>query len=589
MLAIYTRLSREDEDSNSIKNQLNEGILFAKAKGFTEYQIYNEGEGVSGGLQIDERPELKKLIDDIVSGKITAVWFRNQNRLERNSFTFHTFVKVIKTAKIDVYFGDKLNDYNDANTFLQSSIISALNQYNKELQGQQTKKVLKQRAIEGKAHGIMAYGYTKDEHGYLVIDEEESKVVKRIYKMSLEGIGTNKIAELLNKDDIPTRYKSKYKGTYKVKHKFNGTKKVKEKSNVTWKGGTIRNILLNTIYYGKRNFSGDLYDVPNIISEAYWQKVNNNLKNNRNNSGQSVKHNYLLRGKIICGKCESNYYGRTRVNKKDNYYMCSSKRYKDKNCGNRSINIDVIEDFIWQRFFADEVLKDKIIEHFSNTNAEEDIKGIQADLKALEKELIKNSERQRKAVSLVLDGVLTNDAVKYELDKLKKEASAIKINIENRKEHISSLENIEVISSNMITELDEVKKKTSFDEKKILIDKYIDKIEINTHRIDKTKGYFTLLIYYKQILEGCEGYYLDFPRYDYAIEMYNEIIVPLSDEYKSKSKDELDMIVMQVYSQMGRTKVITSYDEETDTEQYYWESEEKGITEYYRKNEDDKD
>ena len=571
MLAIYTRLSREDEDSNSINNQINEGKLFAKAKGFTEYKIYNEGEGVSGGLLIEERPVLKNLIDEIVNGKISTVWFRNQNRLERSSFTFHTFVKVIKTAKIDVYFGDKLNDYNDANTFLQSSIISALNEYNKELQGQQTRKVLKQRAIEGKAHGIMAYGYTTDEHGYLLVDEEESKIVKRIYKMSLEGTGTNKIAELLNKDEIPTRYKSKYKGTYKVNHKFNDTSKIKEKSNVTWKGGTVRNILLNTIYYGKRNFSGEVYDAPNIVSEAYWKKVNANLKKNRNNSGQSVKHNYLLRGKITCGKCGSNYYGKTRVNKHDNYYMCSSKRYKDKNCGSRSINIDVIEDFIWQRFFADKVLKDKIIEHFANTNAEDDIKAIQADLKALEKELVKNIEKEREAVSLVINKVLTHQQAKYELDKLKSEASAIKIKIENKKEHIASLENIEVISSNMITELDEVKNKTSFDEKKILIEKYIDKIEIKTHRIDKTTGYFTLLIYYKQIIEGCEGYYLDFPNYDYAIEMYNEIIIPLSDKYKTKSKDELDMIVMQVYSAMGRTKVITGFDEDTNTEQYYWE------------------
>ena len=58
MLAIYTRLSREDSESSSIENQLREGKSFAKDNSFNDIKIYNEGEGVSGGADIKDRPKL---------------------------------------------------------------------------------------------------------------------------------------------------------------------------------------------------------------------------------------------------------------------------------------------------------------------------------------------------------------------------------------------------------------------------------------------------------------------------------------------------------------------------------------------------
>ena len=64
MLAIYTRLSREDDQSASIDNQIREGKAFAKKHDY-QLTIYNEGEGVSGTLELNDRPELLNLINDV--------------------------------------------------------------------------------------------------------------------------------------------------------------------------------------------------------------------------------------------------------------------------------------------------------------------------------------------------------------------------------------------------------------------------------------------------------------------------------------------------------------------------------------------
>jgi len=352
MLAIYTRLSKEDKDSTSIQNQIREGKEFA-SKLNKEYKLYNEGEGISGGAEIKDRPQLFSLLQDMRSNDIDSVWFRNQNRLERNSSTYAIFISEAQKYKVDVYFNDKLLDFDNPSDNLLGTITSAVNQYQKDLQASQTKRTLKDNIKEGKVWSVIAYGY-KSENGYLAIDEDESLIVKRIYDESLKGIGTNKIAEILNAEGIPTRYN-------KI-----GTK------DIDWAGNTIRNIIINTIYKGKRKFSGEFYDAPIIINPVLWQQVNDNLKKNRNNSGKKVNHKYLLKGKLICSKCDRNYYGRRRVDLSENYYMCSSKRIKNKNCGSRSINIDILDSLIWHTVIREETLKEHIIDQHSkllnNTN-----------------------------------------------------------------------------------------------------------------------------------------------------------------------------------------------------------------------------
>ena len=82
--------------------------------------------------------------------------------------------------------------------------------------------------------------------------------------------------------------------------------------------------------------------------------------------------------------------------KKIIFYACGSKRNKKTNCGSRAINIDVIENFIWQRFFADKELKAKVIEHFSNLNAKEELKFKQEELKKYNKDLSKNKRKGKK-------------------------------------------------------------------------------------------------------------------------------------------------------------------------------------------------
>ena len=342
MLAIYTRLSKEDSESTSIENQLREGKSFAKDNGFNDIKVYNEGQGISGGAEIKDRPQLFKLLQDISSKIITTVWFRNQNRLERNSSTWHIFTTEAKKHKVNIYFNDKLFDFENPQDNLFGTITSALNQYQKDLQSVQTKRTLKDNAREGKVWSVVAYGY-KSDNGYLAIDETEAEIVKEIYALSLNGWGTGTIANRLNEKGVPTR------------------------KNKLFRPHTIQGMIKNPIYKGDRVYSGEVFKSPAIVSPEYWQKVNDNLDNNRTHSGKKVEYKYLLKGLIECFKCGHNYYGRKRANNTDNFYMCSSKRFKDLNCNSRGVNIDILDSVIWEVVIRKGKLKEHIIQQHNKS------------------------------------------------------------------------------------------------------------------------------------------------------------------------------------------------------------------------------
>jgi site-specific DNA recombinase len=537
MLAIYTRLSKEDKDSTSIQNQTREGKAFA-SKINIGYKLYNEGEGISGGAEIKDRPQLFTLLQDIRSNDIQSVWFRSQNRLERNSSTYAIFISEAQKYKVDVYFNDKLLDFDNPSDNLLGTITSAVNQYQKDLQAFQTKRTLKDNVREGKVWSVVAYGY-KSENGYLAIDEDESIIVKRIFKESLSGIGCSKIAEILNKEGVLTRFNKIGKGVIKRVDKESKKVTLIRTKDVNWAGNTIRNIITNTLYKGERKFSGDVYEAPIIINPILWQEVNNNLSKNSNNSGKKVEHRYLLKGKLICSKCGRNYYGRKRVDLRDNFYTCSSKRIKANNCGNRSINIPVLESLIWQRFFADKNLKAVVDRFFKANDIDTKVNGLEAKLELLSNDLKKSKQEHQNAIKLAIKGLISEEDIKPEIDRIKDKSKVIEININQMQEQIFFYTNSNIKRSEIGKDL-EFSKDISFNDKKELIKKSINFIEI--HFVGSV---FMIHIQFNIKDLDAELYIID-RGLNIAYDTCEKIIIPLSEKFKEYSLEKQEFLAKEL-------------------------------------------
>ena len=471
MLGIYCRISKNREGQKSIKEQRLQGEEFAKRNGF-EFKIYID-EGISGGGDTDKRIAFTALINDIESNVIKKVFLSNQDRLEREEVTWFKFANLILEKDIDLYEDGILIDLDNAGVYFSRGVMSQANAFYRKGLSKKIKQVLHRNLSEGKVQSIPNFGYKKGLANLMVIDEEQSEIVKRIYDLSLKGIGTNKIAELLNKDGIKTKY-NLLKGTISVKNKHTNEITTRNKSEVKWNGGTIRNILTNPTYKGIRTFGGIDYNCPSIFDEIYWQQVNNNLKSNSNNGGKVATYNYLLKGLLRCGKCGRNYYGKKRADNSDNFYMCSSKRKNQENCGNRSINIDVLDMLIWSKFVYDGKLLELIKNHYESLKNSNIVDELESEIKTNIKELKTAEDGKSYFFDLVEKKAFTLEDIKGKMTEFNSKINALKVKIANLN---SQLDGILKSTTEDAADLVNIPK-LSFIDKVEVLKKYIKDIRI---------------------------------------------------------------------------------------------------------------
>ncbi|MGY6649494.1 recombinase family protein [Wenyingzhuangia sp. IMCC45574] len=525
MLAIYCRISRDKSEGKdrSIEDQRLSGIEWAEKLGLT-HKVYTD-EGISGTKGIKDRPGFASMLDDIEANKVTHLYAYDQSRLERSPEVRHLLKAILSEHKVALYTKNGKVDTESNEGEMMGDIFSLVNQYYVRITSNKIKSVLRRNAQAGKAHAkVMPYGYTKDNGGYLIIDEEEAIIVRNIYAKCLSGVGTSTIRKWLNDEKIPTRY-NKIGGTLTIKNRQTHKKTVKDKKDIIWSDKQVQDILKNPVYKGVRKWGEEYFKCPAIFNEIYWKKVQLQLSKNSKvrNTGRNVDHKYLLKGLLECGKCNSNYYGKKRLNKKDNFYMCSSKRYAEKKCNNRAINIDVLEKFIWNLMYGDKLYK-KVKEEFEKKDTLNRKTGLQSKIDEQNKKIEELKIQFDNTVDLVTRGIVTESEVSKTRSRIESEKKTLNEILEKDNEEYSQLNNqesiLEEINLDWVffeenTFMDTSKRQQilerqantqiSYNDKRILLKKYIKRIFIN---YDHEKRIYTVTVSYNLPIDN-ENYLID--------------------------------------------------------------------------------
>ena len=268
--ALYCRLSRDDNmdnESNSISNQKKILQKAAKDKGYTD-TIFFVDDGITGTTM--KRPGFQKMIAAIEAGYISAVFVKDLSRLGRNYievgklteefFPLHDVRLVAVSDGVDSDEGE--DDFTPFNNIM--------NEY-------YAKDISKKRRIVNKMKGNAGiplspppYGYIKnpDDPRFWVVDPVAADVVRRIYRMALEGYGLAETAAALGADGIvnPTYY-WRSKGTSR-----GGSKSTLEPTK--WGHTTIKKILTTQEYCG---------DVINFKSYSKSYKMKRRIENPEEN------------------------------------------------------------------------------------------------------------------------------------------------------------------------------------------------------------------------------------------------------------------------------------------------------------------
>src|SRR5690625_1062315 len=188
-VAAYIRVSTSNEDQLiSLEAQRRHyKTLIEKNDEWQLVDIYSD-EGITGTKK-DRRPELLRLISDCEKGKIDFILTKSISRFARNTLVCLKYIRQLKDKEIPVFFEKENINTMDAKGEIMLTIMASLAQQESQSLSQNVKLGIQYRYQQGEVqvNHNRFLGYTKDENNKLVINPEQAKIVKRIYREYLEG------------------------------------------------------------------------------------------------------------------------------------------------------------------------------------------------------------------------------------------------------------------------------------------------------------------------------------------------------------------------------------------------------------------
>lgn len=371
-IAIYVRLSKEDGDkveSDSIQNQkriIEQHIKYLQSQGETvsSVEVYSD-DGYSGGNF--DRPDYKRMIADIETGKINCVIFKDNSRLGRNYPELGRLMEEYfpqKNVRV-ISVLNHIDSLKDPQGYC-SAIVSFSNIMNDDYIRQLSLKIKCTFAMKrerGEFLGNYApYGYIKspeDKHK-LIIDPEAAEVVRMIFNWYADGVSASGIVKQLNALQImpPSVYKTQNGCKGFAKHSSGGVKRD------IWSITSVNTILKDEVYIGnlvQGKFKSASYRTKRMVQadESEWTVIEGTHEAIISDEVFTIVHDrfarhtrvapnkqasYLLSGFVKCSHCGS------RMNRNISHghprFRCMTRIYDPTACHCPSIKESILEEVV---------------------------------------------------------------------------------------------------------------------------------------------------------------------------------------------------------------------------------------------------
>lgn len=447
-IGIYLRLSMKDrgykDESISIQTQsqmINEYIDQTAEFQESSRTIYCD-DGFTG-TNFD-RPDFKRLLEDIKDNKINCVVVRDISRFGRNYIEVGNYIEKIFPF-MNVRFIAVSDDYDSNNAGDVGSLLSAFKSvfadiYSKEL-SVKIKTAMDKYSEEGKyMAGNTPYGYTKDENDKrkIVVDEEAADIVKWIFEERAYGKKYIDIARKLNELNVLSP----------IMHKRTKNKNIKRREvDEIWTGSSIKTITMNPMYVGdyvynkseihvvgsgqikskpKKEWKTVKNNHPALVTRTMFKKVNTKKKKNPKQTREYQKIKVAL--PIKCGHCK------TKVKIRDGIYYCSRTDFsKVHECEQNKIAVDTLESTI-------KTLLEKYVLELSDKKKIIELNPTVQKIKELEKELNKKRSQVNRWTKRLEDLLKDNFEEKISDDVFEEQSKLIYLNREPIEQTIKELE-----------------------------------------------------------------------------------------------------------------------------------------------------
>lgn len=318
---IYARISNDpDDDRLGVTRQVADCEKLAADKGWPVLDRYVDDDKSAWSGKV--RPQYRRLLDDLRSGRIDAVLVWHPDRLHRRPIELEEFVEVCKKAAVDdvAYVGGELPVGQD-DGLLVARILAAVASDSSAKTSKRIRRKNDERALKGlpTGGGHRPFGYRDDR---MRIDPAEAALVREAATRILAGDSIRAIATDWNDRGIVSP------------------------AGRPWSLFTLHRMIASPRLSGQREHRGE------VVAKAAWEPIltqeqtaaiTSILAANRHARRRPTRR-YFLTGILHCGLCSASLVARPTA-KSQRRYICA-KGIGHAGCGRLAINAEPVESFI---------------------------------------------------------------------------------------------------------------------------------------------------------------------------------------------------------------------------------------------------
>jgi site-specific DNA recombinase len=405
--AVYIRVStNKEEQKTSLENQRILFYQYLEDKGWDVFDFYVDVESGTTG----KRENLQRLIEDAKQHKFDAILAKELSRLARNGGLSYQIRDLAIENRIHLITLD-----NAINTLEGKGDMFGLYAWMYEQESQRTsnriKAALNSKARKGEFKGsVPPYGYRLNNGKLIIAEDDTPNVVRRIFRMYLEGKGFDAISRTLTREEYPT--------PAQVIGKAN--------AGQYWHGSSIKVILSNPHYVGDLvqgrqstiNVTSKIREEitrerqiihenahPSIMSREDFEAVTRYMQGRKQQQAKPKAKKHLFTNYLHCADCgKSLWYVQIRKGYVcGNYYKHGKKACTQHNVKEKKLIEAILGDV---RSFADTLNGKDVMGRLEG-------KAIQANKQSmkqvilLQKQIDKLREEKKRLIKLVANETIT--------------------------------------------------------------------------------------------------------------------------------------------------------------------------------------
>lgn len=407
---LYLRTSSKGQ-KDKVTIAVQERVLpaYAAQMGWTVVGVYVD-DGRSG--KTNDREDFQRLLADIPKKLFEIVLVINYDRISRSdSDEVQGLIRdTLRNAGVD--WASPATGRRSLNG-LAGRMLSAIDGAHsadegiKILERTAAGRLEARRQGDRRPAGPPPYGYSwryiQKRHGRFEINEDEAKLVRRIFELAIT-IGVEPITRILNEEGFKTR---------KEGH---------------WTHHCVRILLRSPTVMGQFNVKAEdqkfIIAVPPIIEKSLWEKVQDTLNSRRSDPAPgSQRVPKLLSGMMRCGTCGNSMESMNSGTM--NYWRCRSTRWKslglEKPCGQPHHQAEPLERAVWARI-EEIVLRPERIERAGKSKGSK----VPNKAEAMQAKLLGLDQHEKRILERSRRGLISEDILDKELSATQRERAQLR-------------------------------------------------------------------------------------------------------------------------------------------------------------------